>query len=63
MQRLIMKARKTMIKIKARHIFNIGIQVIGMQTYLWAMLQKPPVNNFGWINNTSQFNEDYIQKL
>ena len=58
-----MKARKTMIKIKDRHIFNIGIQVIGMQTYLWAMLQKSPINNFGWINNTSQFNEDYIQKL
>ena len=26
------------------------------------MLQKLPVNNFEWIKNTSQFNEDFIKK-
>ena len=25
------------------------------------MLQKLPVNNFEWIKNTSQFNEDFIK--
>ena len=29
--------------------------------YGWAMPQKPPVNNFEWIKDTSQFNEDFIQ--
>ena len=28
--------------------------------YGWAMPQKPPVNNFEWIKDTSQFNEDFI---
>ena len=26
------------------------------------MSQKPPVNSFEWIEDTSQFNEDYIKK-
>ena len=26
------------------------------------MLQKLPVNNFEWIEDTSQFNEDFIKK-
>ena len=30
--------------------------------YGWAMSQKPPVNSFEWIEDTSQFNEDYIKK-
>ena len=29
--------------------------------YGWAMSQKLPVNNFEWINDTSQFNEDFIK--
>ena len=29
--------------------------------YVWAMLQKLPVNNFEWIKDTSQFNEDFIK--
>ena len=33
-----------------------------MQIHVWEMLQKLPVNNFGWIKDTSQFNEDYIKK-
>ena len=29
--------------------------------YVWAMLQKLPVNNFEWIEDTFQFNEDFIK--
>ena len=29
--------------------------------YGWAMLQMLPVNNFEWIEDTSQFNEDFIK--
>ena len=29
--------------------------------YGWAMSQKLLVNNFGWIKDTSQFNEDFIK--
>ena len=29
--------------------------------YGWAMLQKLPVNNFEWIEDTSQFNKDFIR--
>ena len=29
--------------------------------YGWAMSQKLPVNNFEWIEDTSQFNEDFMK--
>ena len=29
--------------------------------YGWAMSQKLPVNNFEWIKDTSQFNEDFMK--
>ena len=29
--------------------------------YGWAMSQKLLVNKFGWIEDTSQFNEDFIK--
>ena len=29
--------------------------------YGWAMSQKLPLNNFEWIKDTSQFNEDFIE--
>ena len=29
--------------------------------YGWALLQNLPVNNFEWIEDTSQFNEDFIK--
>ena len=29
----------------------------------WAMSENLPVNNFEWIKDTSQFNEDFIKKL
>ena len=29
--------------------------------YGWAMSQKLSVNNFEWIKDTSQFNEDFIK--
>ena len=31
--------------------------------YAWTMPQKLPVNSFEWIEDTSQFNEDFIKKL
>ena len=31
--------------------------------YGWVMSPKIPVNNFEWIENTSQFNEDFVKKL
>ena len=31
--------------------------------YGWAMSQKLPVNNFKWIKDTSQFNEDFIKRF
>ena len=31
--------------------------------YGWAMSQKLPVNNFEWIKDTTQFNEDFIKNL
>ena len=29
--------------------------------YGWAMLQNHPVNNLGWIQDSSQFNEDFVK--
>ena len=29
--------------------------------YGWAMSEKLPVNNFEWIEDTSQFHEDFIK--
>ena len=31
--------------------------------YQWEMSQKLPVNNFEWIEDTFQFNEDFIKNL
>ena len=31
--------------------------------YHWKMSQKFPVNNFKWIEDTFQFNEDFIKNL
>ena len=30
--------------------------------YGWAMSQKPQVNRFEWIEDTSHFNDDFIKK-
>ena len=30
-------------------------------SYRWVMLQNLHVNGFGWIENTSPFNEDFIK--
>ena len=29
--------------------------------YCWAMSQKLPINNFEWIQDTSQFNKDFVK--
>ena len=34
-----------------------------MKIIYMAMSQKLPVNNFEWIEDTSQVNEDFIKKL
>ena len=31
--------------------------------YDWTMSQKLPLNNFDWINDTSQFNKDFIKTI
>ena len=49
-----------MIKIKSSNIFNVGMQIIYMD---WAILQKLRENNFEWIENTPQFNEDFMKRL
>ena len=46
-----------MIKIKNRHIFNIGINNLCG----WAISKMFPVNNFEWVKDTSQLNEDFIK--
>ena len=38
-------------------------QYLGVNNlYGWPMSQKLPVNNFEWIKDTFQFNEDFIKK-
>ena len=47
-----------MIKIKnCQHLQHWDVNNL----YRWAMQQKLPVNNFELIENTSQFNEDFIK--
>ena len=41
-----------MIKIKNWNVNNL---------YDWVMLQKFPVNKFEWVEDTFQFNEDFIK--
>ena len=48
-----------MIKIKNCNNFHIDIN----KSYGWEKSQTLPVNNFEWIEDTSQFNEDFIKKL
>ena len=47
-----------MIKINNYHIFIIGLI---NNLYGWAMSQKPSINNFEWIKDTSEFNEDFMK--
>ena len=60
MQKLIKSTWKIMTKINNNSIFNIwGVNNLNG----CAMLQKLQVNNFEWIEETSQFNKDFIKKL
>ena len=47
-----------MIKIKNRHIV-----ILDVNNLYWAMSPELPVNNFEWIKDTSQFNEDFIKTI
>ena len=31
--------------------------------YGWTMSKKLPVNDFKWVEETSQFNKDFIKKI
>ena len=58
MQKLIANTRKNYDEYKG----SSYLQYWGVNNlYGWAMLQKLPVNNFEWIKDTSQFNEDFIK--
>ena len=46
-----------MIKIKSRHIFSTGMQII----YMVRQCRKVSSNNFEWIEDTFQFNKDFIE--
>ena len=44
-----------MIKISYLQYWNVN------NLYCWAMSQNIPVNNFKWVKDTSEFNEDFIK--
>ena len=46
-----------MIKIKNCHIQYWDVNNL----YGWTMLERLPLNNFEWMKDTSQFNEDFIK--
>ena len=46
---------KIMIKIKNLHILIIN------NLYRWAMSERLLINNFKWVEETFQFNEDFIK--
>ena len=56
MQKLKMNVWNIMTKIKNHHIL-----IVSNNLYGWAMSQKLPVNNFKWIEETSQFNKDFLK--
>ena len=51
-----------MIKVKNLHFLNIGYWYVN-NLCSWAMSQKLPVNKLESIEDTSQFNEDFIQSF
>ena len=56
------KANKKFMKDQDKNKESSYIQYWGVNNlYGLAMSQKLPVNNFEWIKNTSQFNEDFIE--
>ena len=58
MQNIITNARKIMIKIKNIHTLNIGMYIIHI---VGKYCKKLSVNNFDWIRDTFQFNENFIK--
>ena len=48
-----------MIKVKNLHFLNIGYWYVN-NLCSWAMSRKLPVNKLESIEDTSQFNEDFI---
>ena len=52
----------TLKKTKVKLVLLTAINMISIEYQLcgWIKLQKLPVNGFKWVDNTSQFNEDFI---
>ena len=59
MQKQIINIRAIMIKIWNHHISNI---LDANNLYGWAMSQKLRLNGFKWVEELSQFKEDFIKK-
>ena len=55
MQKLTINTWNITIKINNHHIFNIG----ECKNFIW--FKKLPVSNFEWIEDTSQFNEEFTK--
>ena len=47
--------------IKILHHHTLRIQLYENNLYGWAISQKPPVNGFEWVEDLSQFKEDFIK--
>ena len=48
-----------MIKAMNHHIQNIQMR---LNLHGWAMSHKLPTNGFRWVEDLSQFNDDFIKK-
>ena len=58
------KANNKYMKNYDRNIESSYIQYLDANNlYGWTMSQKLPVNGFKWVEDLSQFNEDFIKKL
>ena len=58
MQKLVINIRKHFHKNKESSYLNYRYV---NNFYGWTISQKLPLNNFEWIEKTSQFNEDFIK--
>ena len=57
---LITNTRNVTIEIENVYFLNIGMKI---SYTVWQYLKISPINNFAWIEDTCQFNEDSIKKI